>query len=667
MNINLIKLDIKNFKGCRKRVVEFNGLDTSIYGDNATGKTTIYDAFSWLLFDKNHEGNKSFLIKPIGAERPEVTVEGVIDVDGTRTTFKKVLTETWTKKRGEEQETFTGHSTAYWINKIPKKAGEYKAYIDAIVTESTFKQLTSASYFLSLKKGEQRKVLVDMIGTASEEEIAGEDSNLQGLVNRMQDDGYSVDDLLKLAKQNVTLYNNEQKNIGPRIDEVKRNIPDMPKNFEELKKGLEEGKKYIADIDKKLTDAKEKAARLAALYQTVSNSKAKLEILRQEKLQEVNAEYIECKTRLDEFKQEKSITKAKEETAKQRLSGATSQKETHISRLDELRKEYTETRDIKEEWEKREFVNLSTDENCEYCGQELPKGKLEDINKQAQAVFEKKKAEKIADATEKMKVIVTNGNIVKTKKEYQELEETKAKEEVEKYQAEQKSLASKIKLLEDKLEKAEKVDEIDITEQPEYNDTYKAMTAAQAELEDINNSKDTEELITQRDTVSGQIERIQELINNKDVIEKSEKRIEELKARGKELAGLIAQEKAIQYSCERYIRRKAEILQNNINDLFDNLEFRLFQEQINGGIQDDCTAMINGVEYESASHSEQIRANMDIVNAMQKAEDTFCPVFVDNAEAATHFRNMNCQVIKLYVSEQDKDIRVETKEKEKGD
>jgi hypothetical protein len=46
---------------------------------------------------------------------------------------------------------------------------------------------------------------------------------------------------------------------------------------------------------------------------------------------------------------------------------------------------------------------------------------------------------------------------------------------------------------------------------------------------------------------------------------------------------------------------------------------------------------------------------------MQISEDTFVPVFVDNAEAATYLREMKCQVICLYVSEQDKKLRVEKK------
>jgi hypothetical protein len=55
------------------------------------------------------------------------------------------------------------------------------------------------------------------------------------------------------------------------------------------------------------------------------------------------------------------------------------------------------------------------------------------------------------------------------------------------------------------------------------------------------------------------------------------------------------------------------------------------------------------VEYKDASHSEQIRAGMDIIHAFQKSAETYVPVFVDNAEACTYLRQMDCQVIKLIV------------------
>jgi len=57
MDIRLKQLRLENFKCHKALTLDFNGQNTSIYGDNATGKTSVYDAFVWLLFGKDSAGN----------------------------------------------------------------------------------------------------------------------------------------------------------------------------------------------------------------------------------------------------------------------------------------------------------------------------------------------------------------------------------------------------------------------------------------------------------------------------------------------------------------------------------------------------------------------------------------------------------------------------------
>ena len=64
MNLKLIKIKITNFKGIKSLTIDFNGNNICIYGANATGKTTILDAYLWCLFGKNHKGESAFNIKP---------------------------------------------------------------------------------------------------------------------------------------------------------------------------------------------------------------------------------------------------------------------------------------------------------------------------------------------------------------------------------------------------------------------------------------------------------------------------------------------------------------------------------------------------------------------------------------------------------------------------
>jgi hypothetical protein len=198
---------------------------------------------------------------------------------------------------------------------------------------------------------------------------------------------------------------------------------------------------------------------------------------------------------------------------------------------------------------------------------------------------------------------------------------------------------------------------------------YEELSAKVKELESETDTDDSEainKLLDNKRTVQEQMETLKSQLAMRGSKEKAETRIAELTAEGKRLAGLIADEKKVQYQCEQFLKAKATLLEGTINAMFSNLSFRLFDIQINEGIRDDCTAMINGVEYKDASHSEQIRAQMDIIHAMQKSANIYCPVFVDNAEACTTFRNLDAQVIRLFVSEKDKTIRIVERGEENG-
>lgn len=59
------KLKLKNFKGCRTLTLDAGGRNVRIFGDNATFKTTVFDAYLWLLFDKDSAGKKDFEIKTL--------------------------------------------------------------------------------------------------------------------------------------------------------------------------------------------------------------------------------------------------------------------------------------------------------------------------------------------------------------------------------------------------------------------------------------------------------------------------------------------------------------------------------------------------------------------------------------------------------------------------
>ena len=92
MKIRIQKMKLQNFKGIREFEIDFNSLDTEIYGKNATGKTSIVDAFTWLFFDKDSNGSAKFDVKtktPDGEflHNLEHSVEVSLMIDGSFVTI----------------------------------------------------------------------------------------------------------------------------------------------------------------------------------------------------------------------------------------------------------------------------------------------------------------------------------------------------------------------------------------------------------------------------------------------------------------------------------------------------------------------------------------------------------------------------------------------------
>ena len=143
MDIKLLTLKLQNFKGIKQLEINFEGKNTNIYGKNATGKTTIFDAFKWLFFDKDSNDRKDFNIKTLDSNNKPIhflehSVEAVLLIDGQDTIFKKVFQEKWVKRRGQEQQEFAGHETSYWIDEVPIKKKDYKS---EIVIDKSWKEL----------------------------------------------------------------------------------------------------------------------------------------------------------------------------------------------------------------------------------------------------------------------------------------------------------------------------------------------------------------------------------------------------------------------------------------------------------------------------------------------------------------------------------------------
>ena len=603
MQIKIKTLQLENFKGIKDLTIDFKDT-TNIYGDNAVGKTTIFDAYSWLLWDKDSLNRKDFAIKPYDkngdeAHNLESVVEGDFSFDDTDLNLKKIYKEVWTKKRGSTQAEFTGHTTDYYINSVPVKKKEYNERIESVLSEDNFNLLSNPLYFNQfLVKTERREILLSLIEDVKPEDIIAKNKDLEDL----DLETYTVDELKKIAKDSARKINKDIESIPARIDELdKSKIHDI--DFDALEFRKRSTLPAIKEIDEKLADASKMAEGMTEITKKITalqKEKSDLTEKYQNKCFEIN---LKNKNVLLEKEHDKL---ALEEAKK------------NIEKLKDL------VEKAREEWQEVHKEQYQGDFKCPTCGQDL----LPDQIEKTMANFNKKKSEKLANIEEKAKDL---------KIKIEECEKLIAIYEVKEYKEE------------DLPTEPIKLQEID-----------KELDEAKTKLSDfsIDNKKD---LLEKKDSLNADLEEINKKLSLQGQNEKIDERIKELEGQEKELAKAYEEQQRIIYLCEEYTKAYVDLVSDKINDSFDLVKFKLFENQINGGITETCEATFKGVPYSDLNNAAKINAGLDVINSLSDKLDLKVPIFIDNAESVNELIKTDTQLVRLVVSK-DKELRIEVKE-----
>ena len=146
--------------------------------------------------------------------------------------------------------------------------------------------------------------------------------------------------------------------------------------------------------------------------------------------------------------------------------------------------------------------------------------------------------------------------------------------------------------------------------------------------------------------------------------ENQRRRIAELERQEERLSGEYEEIEKGLYLCDLFTKAKVAALTDRINGKFQSVRFRLFQEQLNGGLKEDCEVMIPAadgrmVPYTFANNAARINAGLEIIGTLSEHWGLKMPVFIDNAESVTHLTQTSTQTIRLVVSEADKKLRME--------
>lgn len=647
---------MKNFKGIKELDIDTKSNNISIYGENGTGKTSIFDAFTWLLFDKDSQdrvvGDKesNFQIKTYDSKGTilhglEHQVTGALEVDGKNIILSKVFKEKWTKKRGEAERQLTGHETLYYINDIPVKQSEYKSKISSIIDENLFKLISNPIYFsTNLKWQDRRQTILNIIGDIDWNSVITYNPELKALVPLL--DEMDIDTLKKSITARKRKLNDDIKSIPYRIDECNNSIKEIDFDALEFRKRVAIGE--MKNADEQLLDNSKVNDALFVEKDKLYSFKDKLRDIEYQAKLKAEEPMQQLKNHIYNTHDQKVKIDREIKAVGINIDAKKNAVNDFQSEMDKLRDDYKNIADEQFEFPENESI-------CPLCKRSFDEEHIEETRKTLQENFNLNHAEKLKKINEQGKSMAAKVEVLD--KEIQDLSEKSMLLNAQ-------VVETTADLNETKAKYQNFKPELNLESNAEYQELKSQIEQLELKLsqpKDINN-----ELLDLKDRkakLQQEIDDVNTQLSYKEQNEKLRERIKELTDQESALAQQIAELEGQEFLCEKFIKTKVELLESSINQNFKFVSFKLFNTLVNGAVEECCEALIKGVPFSNANTASQINAGLDIINALCSHYGVHAPVFIDGRESVNQIIESESQIINLIVS-RDKGLKVSNVEGE---
>lgn len=651
MKINLKKLRLKNFKGSEPKEIEFS-MNTNISGENAVGKTRILDAFLWLLFGKDSEDKADFSIKPLDKgnnviHNLDVEVEGEFVINDRDVILMKVYKEKWTKKKGEPTPELTGNDTTYYIDGIAVAKKDYDSYINSISSVDIFRYCTNPTYFEAQNWTIKRKILFELVKIATDEEIAAGNPDFEKLIRELN--GKDMQEIKKNLATTVRKMNDEIKLLPPRIDEQRSTMPQQI-DFDLTRKELKQAESALFEIEEQINSS---MRNFEAKNKQVQEQKKELIII-QNKMNDLKAK---LQAEIDLFgRNEKEQIKSKEssiEIVKERIRSLSKDIEANNieisgfeTKLALLRTEWYQVRD-------NVFTLDDSKTVCPTCKRTLDN--YESIIDTLKLNFNQQKVtdiQTIEKRAESMKEKVAG---------LQRMNEG-LDSHIESQKENVSILSGEIFHLQQKLSGSVKLIETVLLEDQDYQSLLKTYTEKSKLIPETIIPNENKDLLEQKLQLVSEIDSLKKTLHNEELISTAYNRIAEIEAEIRDKGQKIADMERQIFTIEQFTQKKITLIESHINAKFKYVQFKMYNQLMNGGQEETCITLINGVPYNSANYAARINAGLDIINVLSEHYDIHAPVWIDNRESITEIQKMNCQVINLIKKEGQMSLKIENNE-----
>lgn len=633
--IILKSIKIENFKGISYFFAPFSG-KTTIFGANASGKTSVFDALWWLLFDKDSSGRSTFEVRPLDMQNSpihhiEISVEAVVSVNDREYTLKKVQKENWVKGRNQRNAIFKGNVNEFYIDAFPQKQTDYKKFISDLCPEKTFQMITNPLAFPFMNWKEQRKILESIMPEVSESELAAQTKGYEQYAEELR--GHTISEIIDRDKKAKSKAESDLKELPARLDELHKSIQEEP-DAEMVQAERVRLQAQLSEVNAQITSDSGIVEKKRAIEQQIHILRCELSKKEQEIEQDYRKRKSEAIQKVSETERQIRDTEYLIKMHTRTIGTAQKAIEANNQKLALMREEYRTL--LAEEFEESSLF-------CRYCGQPLPSEKIE----QARAAFETGKQERIEQNKKEGKRIRQQVDI--------------DTDSVNRLNAEIEEAQTNLTSLEQTLKTA-KATKDSIPEPnfdvPEINALDQQINALVKEKETLSVDDVSIELKRKARNIQRQIDDCTDQLSAITFNQSIRKRISELEEEKKAVMQTIGTLEERIYMLEQLNVLKLNAISDGVNRKFKLVKWKLFETQINGAVIECCSCTFNGVPFSNLNTAMKVNAGLDIINTISNIYGVKAPVFIDNRESVTKILDIDSQIVNLVVSPDDKSIRV---------
>lgn len=637
-------MHVENFKGLRVFDIEFDPVRTSVVGANGTGKTTLHDAYLWLLTGTDSNGSSAFCVQPLDGDSRTIdhlntAVSCVMSFDGEEHELKRTFEQKWTRRRGTKEDVLCGNTSGYFIDGVPMKAGEYSAEVSRMLCcIDNFTLISSVYAFERLDTKVKRAKLIEMAGVIPEIMNESDYPHLWNYWQRVKD----IERVKKEVAFELQGLKDAKSKIPVMITENERDLPEGI-DFDAIRNEIASKKSEIESIDSTLqkkadsrsgafsavanltAQAKDVDSQIEDLLSSIRKQRGKVELEAMSGKNKAYSHVSEIESKIRIIKNEASM-----------LGG---QKNNLDARLQTAR----------EQWKAKnaETFNDSVMSECPTCHRPFSEEEIASMRNELVKAFNESK-------TKVMRAIVDNGNEIASQL-------SSVKSQIEAKNSEIASLESELDDARKGLSEAvAKVGSIPTVEQAaEASIEYGNLVRRKAEIRQAiaeatpSESQDEIELRNRKERLSSEVESLLRELAKEDNIAKVAKRRAELEAEDARLSDEIAKLDGVLYEIQRYAKARINIVEDMVSSRFKYVRWKMYEPNLtNDGEKEICECLVDGVPVSrNVNQAGRINAGIDIINALSSWLGLSVPLWIDGKESVTSLIDTDAQLITLQVAE----------------